>query len=43
MSAVHLFPGQGSQRRGMGADLFERYPDLVAAADERLLLPIAKS
>ncbi|MBI5633555.1 MAG: ACP S-malonyltransferase [Nitrospirae bacterium] len=28
-----MFPGQGSQSLGMGADLFERYPDLVAEAD----------
>lgn len=29
-----LFPGQGSQARGMGGeDLFNRYPDLVAEAD----------
>ena len=31
-----LFPGQGSQARGMGAALFDRYPDLVAAADAQL-------
>ncbi|MBP2336632.1 trans-AT polyketide synthase/acyltransferase/oxidoreductase domain-containing protein [Saccharothrix coeruleofusca] len=28
-----LYPGQGSQHRGMGAGLFERHPDLVAVAD----------
>lgn len=28
-----LFPGQGSQCRGMGAELFERYPEHVATAD----------
>ncbi len=28
-----MFPGQGSQAVGMGADLFDRYPDLVAEAD----------
>jgi malonyl CoA-acyl carrier protein transacylase len=28
-----MFPGQGSQALGMGAELFERYPDLVAEAD----------
>ena len=32
-----LFPGQGSQVRGMGADLFDRRPDLlVETADEVL-------
>lgn len=34
--AVWLFPGQGSQRRGMGGTLFDRYPDLVAVADAQL-------
>lgn len=28
-----VFPGQGSQFKGMGAGLFERYPKLVAQAD----------
>jgi trans-AT polyketide synthase, acyltransferase and oxidoreductase domains len=36
-----LFPGQGSQRRGMGGDLFARYPELVAAADEHLGYSVA--
>ena len=35
MRAV-LFPGQGSQRRGMGADVFDRFPALVAEADRIL-------
>lgn len=30
---VWLFPGQGSQQRGMGVDLFDRYPERVAEAD----------
>ncbi|MFF6946940.1 acyltransferase domain-containing protein, partial [Streptomyces lavendulae] len=33
---VVMFPGQGVQRRGMGADLFDRFPETVAAADEVL-------
>ncbi len=33
MTTVFMFPGQGSQTVGMGADLFDRYPDKVAEAD----------
>jgi len=33
VKTVFMFPGQGSQALGMGAELFERYPDLVAEAD----------
>ncbi|WBB81079.1 acyltransferase domain-containing protein [Micromonospora sp. WMMD882] len=35
-----LFPGQGVQRRGMGADLFARFPEQTALADEILGYPI---
>jgi trans-AT polyketide synthase/acyltransferase/oxidoreductase domain-containing protein len=31
-----MFPGQGSQSKGMGAELFDRYPDWVKSADEVL-------
>ncbi|MEU0113974.1 ACP S-malonyltransferase [Streptomyces bobili] len=31
-----LFPGQGAQRRGMGRDLFDRYPEAMADADRIL-------
>lgn len=31
-----VFPGQGSQRKGMGAGLFEKFGDLTAQADELL-------
>ncbi|MFD7646089.1 ACP S-malonyltransferase [Streptomyces albidoflavus] len=34
--AAVLFPGQGSQRRGMAGALFADFPDLVAEADEIL-------
>lgn len=30
---VWMFPGQGSQQRGMGVDLFARFPDHMADAD----------
>ena len=33
MTTVFMFPGQGSQSPGMGAELFERYSGLVAEAD----------
>jgi malonyl CoA-acyl carrier protein transacylase len=36
MTTICLFPGQGSQSKGMGADLFDRYPDWTAEADARL-------
>jgi len=31
-----VFPGQGSQKKGMGHDLFDQFPDVAAAADEIL-------
>ncbi|XYH98674.1 ACP S-malonyltransferase [Sorangium sp. So ce1128] len=31
-----VFPGQGSQKTGMGADLFDDFPELVAKADSIL-------
>jgi len=36
MSTIYVFPGQGSQKKGMGAGLFERFPELVRAADAEL-------
>lgn len=36
MATVFMFPGQGSQSVGMGAELFDRYPLLAAEADEIL-------
>ncbi len=32
-----LFPGQGSQEVGMGADLFERHPEVLGTTSERIL------
>lgn len=36
MTSVWVFPGQGSQRKGMGEGLFERYARETALADEVL-------
>ncbi|MDT8977361.1 ACP S-malonyltransferase [Paenibacillus sp. chi10] len=33
---TYLFPGQGSQQKGMGKDLFDEFPDMVHAADQIL-------
>lgn len=33
---AYVFPGQGSQKKGMGADLFQKYPEYVKKADEIL-------
>lgn len=33
---VYIFPGQGSQARGMGKGLFEQFPDLVQSANKIL-------
>ncbi|ASZ12876.1 ACP S-malonyltransferase [Chitinophaga pendula] len=39
---AYLFPGQGSQRRGMGEQLFDKYKQLTAAASEVLGYDIAE-
>ena len=36
MSLAFLFPGQGSQAAGMGADVFPRYEELVSQRDNEL-------
>jgi trans-AT polyketide synthase, acyltransferase and oxidoreductase domains len=36
MTRIYLFPGQGSQKVGMGADLFPRFPEQVSIAEAEL-------
>jgi len=33
---AYVFPGQGSQSKGMGKELFDEFPDLIKRADEIL-------
>ncbi|HKP98206.1 MAG TPA: ACP S-malonyltransferase [Fibrobacteria bacterium] len=33
---AYMFPGQGSQRKGMGESLFDEFPELTRKADEAL-------
>lgn len=41
MAKVYVFPGQGSQKVGMGEALFEKFPELTKQADEILGYSIA--
>ena len=36
MTRIFVFPGQGSQQKGMGGDLFRQFPEITAAADAEL-------
>ncbi|HEY6872556.1 MAG TPA: ACP S-malonyltransferase [Geobacteraceae bacterium] len=40
MTTAYLFPGQGSQQKGMGRDLFDEFPEITSKADEILGYPI---
>jgi malonyl CoA-acyl carrier protein transacylase len=42
MTRIFVFPGQGSQARGMGKDLFESFRDIEEQADEILGYSIRK-
>ncbi|WP_324658064.1 ACP S-malonyltransferase [Burkholderia thailandensis] len=37
-----IFPGQGAQAAGMGDGLFERYPEIVEAADDAMGLSVER-
>jgi trans-AT polyketide synthase/acyltransferase/oxidoreductase domain-containing protein len=39
---AYVFPGQGSQKKGMGESLFDKYKDLIKKADEILGYSITK-
>jgi polyketide biosynthesis malonyl-CoA-[acyl-carrier-protein] transacylase len=41
MTRIYVFPGQGSQKTGMGQELFDRFPAQVAIADAELGYSIA--
>ena len=46
MKQAAIFPGQGAQKPGMGADLYERFPEareLFDRADEVLDFPISRT
>ena len=36
MTRIFVFPGQGSQYKGMGGDLFQQFPEITATADAEL-------
>ena len=45
MKAAHVFPGQGSQKMGMGRDLYDNFPSAKAVfeqADEALGFPLSR-
>lgn len=42
MNTVYMFPGQGSQKKGMGNELFAKHKELIAKCDEILKYSIKK-
>ena len=42
MSRIYLFPGQGSQRKGMATEVFPKFPEETAAADDILGYSVAQ-
>ena len=45
MKVAHVFPGQGSQKVGMGRDLYDNFPSAKAVfeqADEALGFPLSR-
>lgn len=42
MNRIYVFPGQGSQKKGMGQELFARFPDLVRDAHDELGYDLVK-
>jgi trans-AT polyketide synthase/acyltransferase/oxidoreductase domain-containing protein len=42
MTRIFMFPGQGSQEKGMGGELFKEFPELVAQADRELGYSISR-
>ncbi|MGA8164398.1 MAG: ACP S-malonyltransferase [Waddliaceae bacterium] len=42
MTLIYVFPGQGSQKKGMGSALFDRFPEHVEQADRILGYSIRK-
>ena len=42
MTRIFVFPGQGSQHKGMGTGLFQQFPELTAAADAELGYSVEK-